>query len=66
MQAVQLCQAPRDFARALCVLQVRFVSIEKQNFFYISFSHHYKVVNNCKILKLKICTIIITMQLDCP
>lgn len=22
VQAVQLCQAPRDFARALCVLQV--------------------------------------------
>lgn len=25
VQAVQLCQAPRDFARALCVLQVSYI-----------------------------------------
>ena len=32
VQAVQLCQAPRDFARALCVLQVRTFVLQKSTF----------------------------------
>lgn len=31
VQAVQLCQAPRDFARALCVLQVCILYYEKKS-----------------------------------
>lgn len=41
VQAVQLCQAPRDFARALCVLQVRSILHHCNFTFLLCFSYNH-------------------------